>query len=91
MVDDVLPIRAIGEQVHEMTEETTEEQPSNGWKRQSTRAVHRGADTAEMDKKAAGFGTAQVDYIYEQPPAVLFRDLLPPLYLYPVVSGHAGI
>jgi F-type H+-transporting ATPase subunit gamma len=34
-----------------------------------------------MDKKAAGFGTAQVDYIYEQPPAVLFRDLLP-RYIY---------
>ena len=26
---------------------------------------------------AAQFGTAQVDYIYEQPPAELFRDLLP--------------
>jgi F-type H+-transporting ATPase subunit gamma len=30
-----------------------------------------------MDKKAAEFGTSQVDYIYEQPPEVLFRDLLP--------------
>jgi len=78
VVDDVLPIRAIGEQVHEMTEETTEEQ----LKQRLEAAKHagasiRGADTAEMDKKAAGFGTAQVDYIYEQPPAVLFRDLLP--------------
>ena len=41
----------------------------------------RGADTSEMDKKAAGFATAEVDYIYEQPPAVLFRDLLP-RYIY---------
>jgi F-type H+-transporting ATPase subunit gamma len=78
VVDDVLPIRAIGEQVHEMTEETTEEQ----LRQRLEAAKHagtsvRGADTTEMDKKAAAFGTAQVDYIYEQPPAVLFRDLLP--------------
>ena len=38
-------------------------------------------DTTEMDKKAAGFATAEVDYIYEQPPAELFRDLLP-RYIY---------
>jgi F-type H+-transporting ATPase subunit gamma len=78
VVDDVLPIRAIGEQVHEMTEETTEEQ----LKQRLEAAKHagasvRGADTTEMDKRAAEFGTAQVDYIYEQPPEVLFRDLLP--------------
>jgi len=78
VVDDVLPIRAIGEQVHEMTEETTEEQ----LKQRLEAAKHtgvgvRGADTSEMDKKAAEFGTSQVDYIYEQPPEVLFRDLLP--------------
>jgi F-type H+-transporting ATPase subunit gamma len=78
VVDDVLPIRAIGEQVHEMTEETTEEQ----LRQRLEAAKHagtsvRGADTTEMDKRAAEFGTAKVDYIYEQPPAVLFRDLLP--------------
>ncbi len=78
VVDDVLPIRAIGEQVHEMTEEATEEER----KRRLEAALHAGAgvragDTTEMDKKAAAFATAQVDYIYEQPPAELFRDLLP--------------
>jgi F-type H+-transporting ATPase subunit gamma len=78
VVDDVLPIRAIGEQVHEMTEEATEEQ----LKQRLEAAKHagvgiRGADTAEIDKKAAGFATAPVDYIYEQPPERLFRDLLP--------------
>src|SRR5438874_948668 len=78
VVDDVLPIRAIGEQVHEMTEEATEEQ----LKQRLEAAKHtgvgvRGADTSEIDKKAAGFATANVDYIYEQPPAVLFQDLLP--------------
>ncbi|HZD94645.1 MAG TPA: ATP synthase F1 subunit gamma [Candidatus Sulfotelmatobacter sp.] len=78
VVDDVLPIRTIGEQVHEMTEEASLEER----KRRIEAALHagagvRGADTAEMDRKAATFGTAQVDYIYEQPPKELFRDLLP--------------
>jgi F-type H+-transporting ATPase subunit gamma len=78
VVDDVLPIRTIGEQVHEMTEEASPEER----KRRLEASLHagaaiRGADTSEIDKKAAGFGTAAVDYIYEQPPAELFRDLLP--------------
>jgi F-type H+-transporting ATPase subunit gamma len=30
-----------------------------------------------MDRAAAKFATADVDYIYEQPPAELFRSLLP--------------
>jgi F-type H+-transporting ATPase subunit gamma len=38
--------------------------------------VH-GADTTEMDKRAATFATAQVDYIYAQPAAELFNSLLP--------------
>jgi len=78
VVDDVLPIRQIGETAHEMVEETSLEER----KRRAEAALHagagiRGADTSEIDKKAAGFGAAQVDYIYEQPPEELFRDLLP--------------
>jgi F-type H+-transporting ATPase subunit gamma len=78
VVDDVLPVRAIGEQAHQMVEETTEEQ----LKQRLEAARHagvgvRGLDTAEVDKKAAGFATAPVDYIYEQPPERLFSDLLP--------------
>jgi F-type H+-transporting ATPase subunit gamma len=78
VVDDVLPIRTIGETAHEMVEEATEEER----KRRLEAALHAGAgvraaDTSEMDRKAAGFATAEVDYIYEQPPERLFRDLLP--------------
>jgi F-type H+-transporting ATPase subunit gamma len=78
VVDDLLPIRAIGEQGHALVEETTEAQ----LKERLEAAKHAGVgvratDTSEMDKKAAGFATADVDYIYEQPPAELFRDLLP--------------
>src|ERR1051325_826482 len=78
VVDDVLPIRTIGETAHAMVEEASEEER----KRRIEAALHAGtgvraADTSEIDKKAAGFDTAQVDYIYEQPPEELFRDLLP--------------
>ncbi len=78
VVDEVLPIRAIGEVVHEMAEEVSEEER----KRRIEAAAHAGvgvraADTAAIDTKAAGFATAQVDYIYEQPAERLFSDLLP--------------
>ena len=78
VVDDVLPVEKIGEQVHEMTEEATEEER----KRRIEAAKHAGvgmraADTTEIDTKAAAFATAPVDYIYEQKPEELFRDLLP--------------
>ncbi len=35
------------------------------------------ADTAEADEEAKKFGTAEVDYIYEQPAEELFAGLLP--------------
>ena len=35
------------------------------------------ADTREADEEAKNFGTANVDYIYEQPPEELFNGLLP--------------
>ena len=78
VVDDVLPIRKIGEQAHAMVEEATEEE----LKQRLEAAKHAGvgvraADTSEIDRRAAGFATAEVDYIYEQPPERLFRDLLP--------------
>src|ERR1700743_2660642 len=67
VVEDLLPIRAIGEQAHEMVEETSDAQ----LKERLEAAKHAGVgvratDTSEMDKKAAGFATAEVDYIYEQ-------------------------
>ena len=59
VVDDLLPIRAIGEQSHAMTEEATEAE----LKERLEAAKHAGVgvratDTSEMDKKAAGFATA---------------------------------
>jgi len=78
VVDDVLPVRAIGEVVHEVAEDVTLEER----KRRIEAAMHAGvgvraADTSAIDQKAAGFAAAQVDYIYEQPAERLFGDLLP--------------
>jgi F-type H+-transporting ATPase subunit gamma len=78
VVDHLLPIAQIGATGHEITEEPTEETR----KQQIEAAKHTGvgmraADTREVDQKAASFGTAQVDYIYEQPPQELFSGLLP--------------
>jgi F-type H+-transporting ATPase subunit gamma len=78
VVDDVLPIEKIGEQTREMTEEVSEEER----KHRIEAAMHAGvgvraADTSAIDTKAAAFATAPVDYLYEQKPAELFRNLLP--------------
>jgi F-type H+-transporting ATPase subunit gamma len=37
----------------------------------------READTREADEEAKKFGTAEVDYIYEQDPGEMLRDLVP--------------
>jgi F-type H+-transporting ATPase subunit gamma len=37
----------------------------------------RPSDTKAIDESAAEFGTAPVDYIYEQPPGELFQGILP--------------
>jgi len=78
VVDDVLPIRAIGEVVREMAEEVSEEERKRRIEAAARAGVRvRAADTAAIDQKAAGFAAAPVDYIYEQPAERLFADLLP--------------
>src|SRR5947209_5944153 len=78
VVDHVLPVARIGHEIHEITEELSEEQR----KHHIEAAKHTGvgvrpADTREIDQRAAAFGTARVDYIYEQKPAELFAGLMP--------------
>jgi len=78
VVDELLPVEKIGEQARQMAEEVSPEERA----RRAEAAMHAGAgiraaDTSEMDKKAAQFATAPVDYIYEESPERLFRNLLP--------------
>ncbi|HUS19055.1 MAG TPA: ATP synthase F1 subunit gamma [Terriglobales bacterium] len=78
VVDEILPIEEIGTSDIRMTEERTEEERKRAIDAAKRAGVGmRAADTSEMDKKAAGFGVANVDYIYEQDAEDMFRGLLP--------------
>ena len=74
IVEQVLPIEHIGEQTVRLAEELTEEEK----KKAKEAAVSAGVGMRTSESEEGGeFGTSQVDYIYEQPPAELFRALLP--------------
>jgi len=76
IVEQILPIEQIGEQAVRLAEEMTEEEK----KKAKEAAVSAGVGmhgTQGAPDSASQFGTAQVDYIYEQRPEDLFRTLLP--------------
>jgi len=77
VVEQILPIEQIGEQAVRQAQEMTEEEK----KRAKEAAISAGAGMRRAESPsehaAEQFGTAQVDYIYEQPPEELFRGLLP--------------
>ncbi|MGA9508086.1 MAG: FoF1 ATP synthase subunit gamma [Candidatus Sulfotelmatobacter sp.] len=76
IVEQILPIVKVGEQVVRLAEEMTEEEKKKAKEAAISAGVGmRGESPA--DKVAEKFGTADVDYIYEQPPEELFRSLLP--------------
>jgi F-type H+-transporting ATPase subunit gamma len=78
VVEKLLPIRKLG--THEITvsEEMTEEQKEAAARAASTAGVSIEEPEDEFaEEEAKKFGTADVDYIFDQPPDQLFRDLLP--------------
>ena len=76
IVEQILPIEQIGEQTVRLVEEMTEEEKKKAKEAAVSAGVGlRGPEHAE--EVASQFGTAQVDYIYEQKPEDLFRALLP--------------
>jgi F-type H+-transporting ATPase subunit gamma len=78
VVEQVLPISAIGERDIEQAIEISKEERERAAEAATTAGVGlQEQDTSEIDIHAAGFGTSEVDYIYEQPAAQLFRELLP--------------
>jgi F-type H+-transporting ATPase subunit gamma len=76
IVEQILPIEQIGAQAVRMAEEMTEEEKKKAKEAAISAGVGMRASEA-ADEHAAEFGTAQVDYIYEQAPEELFRALLP--------------
>ncbi len=78
VVERILPIKEVGKQDIAAAAEMDAEQ-----REEMARAAHSAGvsvkteDTKEADEEASKFGTAGVDYIYEQPPRELLETLLP--------------
>jgi F-type H+-transporting ATPase subunit gamma len=78
VVDQILPVEHIGHQdLHEVEELSKEQRERAVEAARSAGISVREEDTSEIETRAAEFGTANVDYIYEQSPEELFRGLLP--------------
>jgi F-type H+-transporting ATPase subunit gamma len=78
IAQQILPIKEIGVKDVRLVEEAAEEERKRRLEAAKEAGVGiRPADTSAIDEAAAKFGTLPVDYIYEQPPAQLFREILP--------------
>ena len=78
VVEKLLPLMKIGiPQITGAVEPTEEEKERAAEAALSAGIAIEPVDTAAADEEARKFGTAQVDYIYEQPADELFNGLLP--------------
>ena len=78
VVEKLLPIRKLGS--HEITasEEMTEEQKEAAGHAAKTAGISiNEPEESVIEAEAKKFGTAEVDYIFDQAPARLFRHLMP--------------
>jgi F-type H+-transporting ATPase subunit gamma len=78
IVEQILPIEKIGEPGVLQSDAMSEKDRKQAIEAAKEGGVSlRAPDTKDIDAEAAKFATEPVDYIYEQPPEVLFRSLLP--------------
>jgi F-type H+-transporting ATPase subunit gamma len=78
VVEKLLPLVEIGkQQIAGAVEPTAEEKERAAEAALSAGIQIEPADTAEAEEEGRKFGTANVDYIYEQPAEQLFAGLLP--------------
>ncbi len=78
VVERILPIVEIGEHDIASAQEPDREERERAAQAASSAGVSLHPDEdAEVEEEAKRFGTSEVDYIYEQPPAELFAGLLP--------------
>ena len=78
VVERLLPLMKIGiPQITGAVEPTEEERERAAEAALSAGIEIEAADTSEADEEAKKFGTAQVDYIYEQSAEELFNGLIP--------------
>jgi F-type H+-transporting ATPase subunit gamma len=88
VVEKLLPLMKIGiPQITGAVEPTEEERERAAEAALSAGIEMEPADTKEADEEAKKFGTAQVDYIYEQPPrsfsTACFRNMFRPCSITP--------
>ena len=78
IAEHLLPIKEIGVVDVRMAEEAEEEERKRRIEAAKSAGVGiRPVDTHAVDEAAAKFGVSPVDYIYEQKPEQLFREILP--------------
>jgi len=78
VVEKLLPIRKLGSNERTVSEEMTEEQKEAAGKAAQSAGVSIAPpEETEFDREAKKFGTAEVDYIYDDSPEKLFRHLMP--------------
>ena len=78
VVERLVPLAEPGEhEVAQAEEQTAEERERAGHAALTAGVSLEEPDTHEADEEAQKFGTADVDYIYEQPPEEMLRSLLP--------------
>jgi F-type H+-transporting ATPase subunit gamma len=78
VVEKILPLIEVGkQQIAGAVEPTEEEKERAAEAALSAGIVLEAPDTTEAEEEAKKFGTAQVDYLYEQSPEELFAGLLP--------------
>ncbi|MDR5726836.1 MAG: FoF1 ATP synthase subunit gamma [Terriglobia bacterium] len=78
VVERILPIVEVGKpDIAGVTEMEREEREEMARAAHSAGVSLQAEDTSQADEEASKFGTAQVDYIYEQPPSELMGALLP--------------
>jgi len=78
VVEKLLPIRKLGEHEVTVAEEMTEEQKEAAGKAaQSAGLSIAEPEESEAEREAKKFGTADVEYIFDQEPDRLFRHLMP--------------
>ena len=88
VVERILPVERVGEASVAQAEGLGDEERKRILEAAKGAGVGlRPPDTHAVDEAAAKFATAQVDYIYEQPPDDLFRSLLPKYVAVQVFRG----
>jgi F-type H+-transporting ATPase subunit gamma len=78
VVEKLLPIRKLGSQEITVAEEMTEEQIEAAGTAAKTAGISlKVPEESVIESEAKKFGTAEVDYIFDQSPERLFRHLMP--------------